>query len=71
MDERNKELITEGKLPQGTELLYDASKSSWYHKEPFAKERGITRPDAQVAASWALIRKTPVPDSFSKTYEEQ
>ena len=63
MDERNKELIKEGKLPPGTELLYDASKSSWYHNEPFAKERGT--------AHWALIRKTIVPDSTSKTYEEQ
>src|SRR3989344_5889104 len=71
MDERNKELIKEGKLPPGTELLYDASKSSWYHNEPFAKERGATRPDAQVAASWALIRKTIIPDSTNKTYKEQ
>src|SRR3989338_632377 len=63
MDERNKELIKEGKLPPGTELLYDASKSSWYHNEPFAKERGT--------AHWALIRKTIVPDSTNKTYKEQ
>src|SRR3989338_3538866 len=63
MDERNKELIKEGKLPQGTKLLYDASETSWYHNEPFAKEKGT--------AHWALIRKTIVPDSTSKTYEEQ
>src|SRR3989344_6637462 len=63
MDERNKELIKEGKLPPGTKLLYDASKSSWYHKEPFAKEKET--------AHWALIRKNAVPDSTIKTYKEQ
>ena len=63
MDERNKELIKEGKLPQGTKLLYNVSETSWYHKEPFAKEKGT--------AHWALIRKNAVPDSTNKTYKEQ
>lgn len=41
-------------------LFYD---QSWYSKESFAKDRGDV--------SWALIRKTPVPNSTSKTWQEQ
>jgi len=36
---------------------------SWYNKEPFAKEQG--------EVSWQLVRKTPVPDSISKNWQEQ
>src|SRR5262249_43250851 len=36
---------------------------SWYNKESFAKERG--------GVGWYLIRKTPVPNSTSKTWAEQ
>ena len=35
----------------------------WYEKEPFARDRGD--------AEWQLIRKTPVEDSMSKTWQEQ
>ena len=49
-----------GKAPQNQRLFYD---QSWYNKESFAKERG--------EVSWHLIRRTPVPNSTSKTWDEQ
>ncbi len=36
---------------------------SWYNKQAFAKDRG--------EIGWHLVRKTPVPDSTSKTWDEQ
>ena len=36
---------------------------SWYNKESFAKDKGDV--------SWQLVRKTPVPNSTSKTWQEQ
>lgn len=44
-------------------LFYYSHKDFWYSQEPFAKERG--------QIGWRLIRKTPVPDSTSKNWEEQ
>jgi hypothetical protein len=41
-------------------LFYD---HSWYNKESFAKDKG--------EIGWRLVRKTPVPDSTSKTLDEQ
>ena len=35
----------------------------WYNKETFAKDHG--------EAAWRLVRKTPVTNSTSKTYDEQ
>ena len=35
----------------------------WYNKQSFAKEKG--------EVGWQLIRKTPVSDSMSKTWDEQ
>ena len=35
----------------------------WYNKQAFAKEKG--------EVGWQLIRKTPVDDSTSKTWDEQ
>ncbi len=43
-----------------SKLFYD---QSWYNKESFAKERG--------EVSWQLVRKTPVPNSTSKNWQEQ
>jgi len=43
-----------------SKLLYD---QSWYNKESFAKERG--------EVSWQLVRKTPVDNSTSKSWQEQ
>jgi len=43
-----------------SKLFYD---QSWYNKESFAKDRG--------EAAWHLIRKDPVPNSTSKTWNEQ
>lgn len=53
--------ILEIRAKQGdARLFYD---QSWYNQEAFAKERGET--------GWHLVRKTPVEDSFSKTWDEQ
>ncbi|MDR3571592.1 MAG: hypothetical protein P4L81_05380 [Candidatus Pacebacteria bacterium] len=41
-------------------LFYD---QDWYNKQAFAKERG--------EVGWHLVRKTPVEDSTSKTWDEQ
>jgi len=41
-------------------LFYD---QSWYNKESFAKDKG--------EIGWRLVRKTPVPDSTSKNWDEQ
>ncbi|HET9285310.1 MAG TPA: hypothetical protein VFR24_25435 [Candidatus Angelobacter sp.] len=49
-----------GKVPRNERLFYD---QSWYNKESFAKDRG--------EVGWQLIRKTPVPNSTSKTWPEQ
>lgn len=43
-----------------SELFYD---QSWYNKKSFAKDRGDV--------SWQLVRRTPVSDSMSKTWDEQ
>ena len=43
-----------------SKLFYD---QWWYNKESFTRERG--------EVSWQLVRKTPVPDSTSKNWEEQ
>ena len=43
--------------------LFYSHEGSWYNKEPFAKDRG--------EIGWRLVRKTPVPDSTSKTWDEQ
>lgn len=48
-----------GKM-QNKGLLYN---QDWYNKEPFAKEPGHV--------SWQLVRKTPVPNSTSKNWQEQ
>ncbi|MDP1889863.1 MAG: hypothetical protein Q8K55_03145, partial [Gemmatimonadaceae bacterium] len=49
-----------GKVPGNQRLLYN---QDWYNKESFAKDRGETE--------WHLVRKTPVPNSTSKTWNEQ
>lgn len=41
-------------------LFYD---QDWYNKQAFAKERG--------EVGWYLVRKTPIDDSLSKTWDEQ
>jgi hypothetical protein len=41
-------------------LFYD---QSWYNEESFAKDKGDV--------SWQLVRKTPVENSTSKTWQEQ
>lgn len=43
--------------------LFYSHEESWYKKQKFARESGKT--------GWKLIRKTPVPDSTSKTWQEQ
>ena len=43
-----------------TRLFYD---QSWYNKEAFAKDRG--------EIGWHLIKKTPVENSTSKSWDEQ
>jgi len=43
--------------------LFYSHEDSWYNKEAFAKDRG--------EIGWSLVRKTPVPDSTSKTWGEQ
>lgn len=43
--------------------LFFSHEDAWYNKEAFAKERG--------QIEWRLVRKTPVPDSTSKTWGEQ
>ncbi len=43
-----------------SKLFYD---QSWYNKESFSKKHS--------EASWQLIRKTPVDNSFGKNWEEQ
>ncbi len=43
-----------------SKLFYD---QSWYNKKSFAKDCGDVR--------WQLVRKTPVSDSMSKTWDEQ
>jgi sulfur relay (sulfurtransferase) DsrF/TusC family protein len=52
-------LETRGKV-KDKGLFYN---QNWYNKQPFAKERS--------EASWQLIRKTPVDNSFSKNWQEQ
>ena len=43
-----------------TKLFYE---QTWYNKESFAKDKGDV--------SWELVRKTSVPNSTSKTRQEQ
>lgn len=43
--------------------LFYGHEDSWCNNQKFAKESGKT--------GWKLIRKTPVPDSTSKTWQEQ
>ena len=45
---------------QGKRLFYD---QSWFNQEPFAQERG--------EVTWRLVRKTPVANSFSKSWPDQ
>ncbi|MFH0928367.1 MAG: hypothetical protein V1821_02735 [bacterium] len=49
-----------GKVPDNQHLFYN---QDWYNEESFAKDRG--------EAEWHLIRKTPVDNSTSKTWNEQ
>ncbi|MEK7209601.1 MAG: hypothetical protein AAB670_01610 [Patescibacteria group bacterium] len=49
-----------GKVVQDQRLFYE---QDWYNKQAFAKEKGET--------GWQLVRKTPVNDSTSKTWQEQ
>lgn len=49
-----------GKVPSDQCLFYN---QDWYNKESFAKDRGET--------AWHLVRKTPVENSTSKTWDEQ
>ncbi len=43
--------------------LFYSCEYSWYNKEAFAKDRG--------EIGWRLVRKTPVPDSTNKNWDEQ
>ncbi len=43
--------------------LFYSHEDAWYNKQAFAKDRGETR--------WMLVRKTPVDNSMSKTWDEQ
>ncbi len=43
--------------------LFYGHEDAWYNNEKFAKERG--------EAAWQLVRKTPVENSTSKTWDEQ
>ncbi len=43
--------------------LFYSHEDAWYNKEAFAKNRGEAR--------WQLVRKTPVDNSTSKTWDEQ
>jgi hypothetical protein len=52
--------ITEIRGKMTSKLFYD---QSWYNRESFAKDRGDV--------SWQLVRKTPVENSTSKTWNEQ
>ncbi len=49
-----------GKVSRNQRLFYD---QDWYNKEAFAKDCG--------EAAWHLVRKTPVKNSTSKTWNEQ
>lgn len=43
--------------------LFYSHEDAWYNKQAFAKDRGETQ--------WTLVRKTPVDNSTSKTWDEQ
>jgi hypothetical protein len=43
--------------------LFYSHEDAWYNKQAFAKDRG--------EAAWHLVRKTPVANSTSKTWDEQ
>ena len=43
--------------------LFYSHEDSWYNKETFAGDKGVI--------GWRLVRKTPVPDSTSKNWDEQ
>lgn len=49
-----------GKVPNNQRLFFN---QDWYNRESFAKDRG--------EAEWRLVRKTPVTNSTSKTWDEQ
>jgi hypothetical protein len=53
-------LEIKGKVAQGQRLFYE---QDWYNKQSFAKDKG--------EAEWQLVRKTPVDNSTSKTWQEQ
>lgn len=50
-----------GKVPGSQRLFYN---QDWYNKESFAKDRGEE-------TEWRLVRKDPVPNSTSRTWQEQ
>lgn len=50
-----------GKIPADKRLFYN---QSWYDKESFAKDR-------RGETAWHLVRKTEVPNSTSKNWQEQ
>lgn len=43
--------------------FFYSHEDAWYETQAFAREKGET--------GWALVRKTPVPNSTSKTWQEQ
>ncbi len=49
-----------GEVPADQTLFYN---QDWYNKQAFAEDRGDV--------SWQLVRKTPVENSTSKTWDEQ
>jgi|SRR3989344_6814197 len=49
-----------GKVADREERLF--CEQDWYNQQAFAKDKS--------EASWQLVRKTPVPDSMSKTWDE-
>ena len=52
--------VADVKLPNNQPFFY---KQDWYDKEAFANEHGET--------GWQLVRKTPIANSTSKTWDEQ
>lgn len=53
-------LEVRGKVKDKASLFYG---QDWFNKEAFASDRG--------EASWQLVRKTPVPNSTNKTWDQQ
>lgn len=50
------------KVPRDSKLFY-FYEDAWYNKKAFAKEKG--------ELDWRLVRKTSMPDSTSRTWEQQ